>query len=79
MLVVLATLVLINQVGWVIDLGDRSQRAHDARIDRLETQLANTGSPGGQWSVFDVDFRTPPGPTAHLDRENRFWDDNRPL
>jgi hypothetical protein len=77
MVVVLVMLVLVNQVGWVINLGDRSQRARDARQNRLEAQLAP--SPGGPWSVFDVDFRTQPDPTDHLDRENRFWDDERPL
>lgn len=77
MVVVIVILVLVNQAGWVVDLGDRSQRARDARQNRLEAQLAP--SPGGNWSVFDVDFRTQPDPTAHLDRENRFWDDSRPL
>src|ERR1035441_361499 len=77
MVVVLVIFVLVNQAGWVVDLGDRSQRARDARQDRLEAQLAP--SPGGNWSVFDVDFRTQPDPTSQLDRENRFWDDERPL
>jgi hypothetical protein len=31
MLVVLVMLVLVNQVCWVMDLGDNSQRARDAR------------------------------------------------
>jgi hypothetical protein len=73
----LVLLLFVQQVGWVIDLGPRSQRARDARQERLEAQLAP--SPGGQWSVFDVDFRAQPHPTDHLDRENRFWDDTRPL
>jgi hypothetical protein len=77
MVVVLVLLLFVNQLGWMVDLGDRSRRARDARQNRLEAQL--DPSPGGQWSVFDVDFRTQPDPTDHLDRENRFWDDTRPL
>ena len=70
------SLLLMNQVGWIVDLGDRSQRARDARQNRLETLVYNNGEVGGQWSVFDVDFRTQPDPTdKSLDRENRFWDD----
>ena len=80
MLVVLVMLVLVNQVGWVMDLGDYSQRARDARQDRLETKLFNSRNIGGQWSVFDVDFRTQPDVTdKHLDRENRFWTEDRPF
>ena len=80
MVVVLVTLLLVNQVGWIVDLGDRSQRARDARQDRLETQLAAELNPGGQWSVFDVDFRPQPDPTnKSINRENPFWDDSSPL
>ena len=80
MVAVLVGLVLMQQVGWVINLGDRSEHARDARQDRLETLLHSNGDIGGQWSVFDVDFRTQPDPTdKSIDRENRFWDDTRPL
>lgn len=73
----LILLLFVNQAGWLVNIGSRSQRARDARQLRLESQLAP--SPGGPWSVFDVDFRMQPDPTDHLDRENRFWDDSRPL
>src|ERR1035437_9162697 len=63
LVVALVVLLIVNQVGWIVDLGDRSQRARDARQDRLETLLHSNGDIGGQWSVFDVDFRTQPDPT----------------
>jgi hypothetical protein len=76
MVIVLVVVVLVNQLGWIVDLGDRSQIARDARQDRLETLLHSNGDIGGQWPVFDVDFRTQPDPTdKSIDRENRFWDD----
>jgi hypothetical protein len=73
----LLLLLFVQQAGWLVNIGPRSRRARDAQQNRLEAQLAP--SPGGQWSVFDVDFRTQPDPTDHLYRENRFWDDSRPL
>jgi hypothetical protein len=69
--------VLVNQLGWIVDLGDRSERGRDGRQNDLETRLL---SQANQWSVFDVDFRTQPDPTdEHLARENRFWTDERPF
>ena len=77
MVVVLLVVVLVNQLGWIVDLGERSERGRDGRQNDLETRLL---SQANQWSVFDVDFRTQPDPTdKHLDRENRFWTDERPF
>ncbi len=77
MVVVLVMLLLVNEAGWLVNLGSRSQRARNARQNRLEAQI--DPSPGRHWSVFDVDFRIQPNPVANIGRENRFWDDDRPL
>jgi hypothetical protein len=77
MVVVLVGLLAMDQVGWVVGIGSRGLFERDSRNDRLETQVASHG-PFGQWSVFDVDFRTQPDPRdTDLGIENRFWTDDR--
>jgi hypothetical protein len=81
MLMVLVILVLVNQVGWIVDLGERSQRARISRNNELESQLGvGPDADGGQWSAFDVDFRTQPNPTdKRMTPANRFWDNAEPF
>jgi len=69
-------LVLVNQVGWVVDLGERSQRGRVAHNNQVEGQIAS----GGFQSVFDIDFRTQPDVTAkYVENYDRFWDDSTPF
>jgi hypothetical protein len=84
-----------NQVGWVVDLGDRSETARIALNNKLESyhfynyQPVGSGADNTRYapqvrakglSVFDVDFRSQPDPTdRNLGSENRFWDDDRTL
>ena len=69
-------LVLVNQVGWVVDLGERSQRGRVEHNNQVEGQIAS----GGFQSVFDIDFRTQPDVTAkYVENYDRFWDDSTPF
>ena len=69
-------LVLVNQVGWVVDLGERSQRGRVEHNNQVEGQIANHGFQ----SVFDIDFRTQPDVTAkYVENYDRFWDDSTPF
>ena len=69
-------LVLVNQVGWIVDLGERSQRGRVEHNNQVEGQIAS----GGFQSVFDIDFRTQPDVTAkYVENYDRFWDDSTPF
>lgn len=83
-LILVALVILaINEFGWIVDLGSRSERARIARADYLQRQLHDFDHPDTSgytdWAVYDIDFRRQPDPTdPDIDPENRFWDDYLP-
>jgi hypothetical protein len=68
---------LVNQVGWIVDLGERSQRGrveHNNQVEGQHLQGDDFAGIGKGLSVFDIDFRTQPNPATQGDvRYNRFW------
>jgi hypothetical protein len=74
-------LLLYNQVGWVVNLGPRSQHAREVRAGELERHLRHyngeENDDGREWAQYDINFRHQPDPSADLDSWNRFWPDDK--
>jgi hypothetical protein len=74
-------LLFYRQVGWIIDIGPRSQRDRDARaqfqVQQLKQYNGESDDLGREWAQYDVDFRTQPDPAADLESRDRFWPDDR--
>lgn len=73
-------LLFYRQIGWIINVGPRSQSARQERAGLISAHLKHyngeENDDGRDWAQYDVDFRTQPNPADDLESWNRFWPDD---